>query len=64
MTKFSDFTPKITGSPLLGEHTDEILANLGYSPQEIAKLHAAKIVDPVTPPAEDASQSKAAHAAE
>ena len=23
--KFSDFTPKITGSPLLGEHTDEVL---------------------------------------
>ena len=29
--KFSDFTPKITASPLLGEHTDEVLASLGYS---------------------------------
>ena len=46
VTKFSDFTPKITGSPLLGEHTDELLASLGYTPAEIAKLHAAKAVDP------------------
>jgi formyl-CoA transferase len=26
--KFSDFTPTITGSPLLGEHTDEVLKGL------------------------------------
>src|SRR5208282_3688508 len=42
--KFSSFTPKITGSPLLGEHTNEVLAELGYNPDQIAKLHAAKIV--------------------
>ncbi len=47
--KFSDFTPKITSSPLLGEHTDEILASLGYSSNQIAKLHAAKAVDAQTP---------------
>ncbi len=28
--------------PTLGEHTDEILAQLGYSAAEIAALHAAK----------------------
>jgi len=27
--KFSDFTPEITGSPLLGEHTDQVLTELG-----------------------------------
>jgi len=42
--KFSSFTPKITGSPLLGEHTNEVLAELGYNPDQIAKFHAAKIV--------------------
>jgi formyl-CoA transferase len=36
--KFSDFTPTITGSPLLGEHTDEVLTELGYSPDQIEKL--------------------------
>jgi crotonobetainyl-CoA:carnitine CoA-transferase CaiB-like acyl-CoA transferase len=30
--------------PLLGEQTDEILAELGYSPEEIAKFRAAGIV--------------------
>jgi formyl-CoA transferase len=33
--KFSDFTPKITGSPLLGENTDEVLTSLGYSADKI-----------------------------
>jgi formyl-CoA transferase len=42
--KFSGFTPKITGAPLLGEHTDEVLANLGYSADQIAKLHDEKAV--------------------
>ncbi len=27
--KFSEFTPAITGSPLLGEHTDDVLTELG-----------------------------------
>ena len=57
--KFSTFTPKITGSPLLGEHTDEVLASLGYRPEQIAKLHAAKIVDVVKPHAKQASPAKA-----
>ena len=42
--KFSDMKVEITGSPLLGEHTDEVLAELGYSKDKIATLHAAKAV--------------------
>jgi formyl-CoA transferase len=42
--KFSDFKPKITGAPLLGEHTDEVLARLGYSKDQITKLHRDKVV--------------------
>src|SRR5271156_7001630 len=42
--KFSDFTPKITGAPLLGEHTDQVLKQLGYSAEKIAKMHHDKIV--------------------
>ena len=42
--KFSAFTPKITGAPLLGQHTDEVLFELGYCAQRIAELHADKVV--------------------
>ncbi len=42
--KFSDMKVEITGAPLLGEHTDEVLAELGYSMDKIATLHAAKAV--------------------
>ena len=42
--KFSDMKVEITGSPLLGEHTDEVLAELGYSKDKIAHMHAAKAV--------------------
>ncbi|MFE4171908.1 formyl-CoA transferase [Streptomyces sp. NPDC056909] len=42
--KFSDFTPTITGAPLLGEHTDEVLTELGYDPDAIAKMHANQVV--------------------
>jgi formyl-CoA transferase len=42
--KFSGFTPKITGAPLLGEHTDQVLTQLGYSAEQIAKLRRDKIV--------------------
>ncbi|HVH82115.1 MAG TPA: CoA transferase, partial [Stellaceae bacterium] len=31
-------------APLVGEHTDQILASLGYSAAEIAALHAEKVV--------------------
>src|SRR6202521_4649247 len=42
--KFSDFTPKITGAPLLGEHTDEVLKQLGYTAEKIARMHSDKVV--------------------
>lgn len=42
--KFSAFTPKITGAPLLGEHTDEVLSELGYSAKQIAELRQKKVV--------------------
>jgi formyl-CoA transferase len=42
--KFSDTTVEITGSPLLGEHTDEVLKSLGYDSQQIAALHEQKVV--------------------
>ena len=31
-------------APLLGEHTDQILAELGYAPSEIATLRASRVV--------------------
>ncbi len=42
--KFSDLEIEVKPSPVLGEHTDEVLADLGYGKDEIAKLHAAKAV--------------------
>jgi formyl-CoA transferase len=42
--KFSDMKPEITASPLLGEHTDEVLTGLGYTKEQIAALHSAKAV--------------------
>jgi crotonobetainyl-CoA:carnitine CoA-transferase CaiB-like acyl-CoA transferase len=31
-------------APLLGEHTDQILSELGYKPAEIVALRAARVV--------------------
>jgi len=42
--KFSDLEIEVKPSPVLGEHTDEVLTDLGYSADDIAKLHAAKAV--------------------
>ncbi|WP_428031144.1 formyl-CoA transferase [Ancylobacter sp.] len=42
--KFSDVEVEITASPLLGQHTNEVLADLGYSQEEIVALHDAKAV--------------------
>lgn len=42
--KFSDMKVEIKGSPLLGEHTDEVLESLGYSSRDIAALHEKQVV--------------------
>jgi formyl-CoA transferase len=42
--KLSDSVTEVTRSPLLGEHTDEVLAELGYSPGELASLREAKVI--------------------
>jgi formyl-CoA transferase len=42
--KFSDMKPEITGSPLLGEHSDEVLASLGYTKEQIAEMHAKEVI--------------------
>jgi formyl-CoA transferase len=42
--KFSAFKPAVTGAPLLGQHSDVVLAELGYDAGQIAQLHAKKVV--------------------
>ncbi len=43
--KLSDTNVEVTRSPLLGEHTDEILAEvLGYSAEEIVEIHESGAV--------------------
>jgi formyl-CoA transferase len=39
--KLSDSPTDVTRSPLLGEHTDEVMAELGYSAEQIAALRTA-----------------------
>ncbi len=42
--KMSDSATEVTRSPLLGEHTDEVLAELGYGKDEVAALRAEKVI--------------------
>jgi formyl-CoA transferase len=42
--KFSSFTPEITGAPLLGEHTEEVLADLGYDATAIAAMRDNNVI--------------------
>jgi formyl-CoA transferase len=42
--KMSDSATDVKRSPLLGEHTDEVLAELGYGKAEIGALRAGKVI--------------------
>ncbi|HEX4243787.1 MAG TPA: formyl-CoA transferase [Steroidobacteraceae bacterium] len=42
--KLSDSPTDVKRSPLLGEHTDEVLGELGYSTAEIAELRSKKVI--------------------
>jgi formyl-CoA transferase len=42
--KLSDSPTEVTRSPLLGEHTDEVLRQLGYAETDVARLRAAGAV--------------------
>jgi formyl-CoA transferase len=42
--KMSDSPSEVKRSPLLGEHTDEVLEELGLSATEIDALRAAKVI--------------------
>jgi formyl-CoA transferase len=42
--KMSDSPTEVTRSPLLGEHTNEILSELGYTNEELKTLHHDKVI--------------------
>ena len=42
--KMSDSLTEVTRSPLLGEHTQEVLTELGLSDSEIRALRAEKVI--------------------
>jgi len=42
--KMSDSPTEVTRSPLLGEHTDEVLAELGFGKDQVAALRAEKVI--------------------
>jgi len=42
--KLSDSPTEVQRSPLLGEHTDAVLAELGYGPQDLSALRAQKVI--------------------
>jgi formyl-CoA transferase len=42
--KMSDSPSDVKRSPLLGEHTEEVLAELGYKPSQIAEMRAEKAI--------------------
>jgi formyl-CoA transferase len=42
--KLSDSLTEVKRSPLLGEHTDEVMAELGYAEQDIAGFRAKKVI--------------------
>ena len=42
--KMSDSATEVTRSPLLGEHTNEVLGQLGYSADDIAQMRADHVI--------------------
>ena len=42
--KLSASPTDVKRSPLLGEHTDEIMKELGYSDAEIRELHSERVI--------------------
>jgi formyl-CoA transferase len=42
--KLSDSPTEVTRSPLLGEHTDQVLAELGYAAADVAALRQKKVI--------------------
>ena len=42
--KLSDSPTEVRRSPLLGEHTDDVMAELGYTPAQIAEMRAAGVI--------------------
>jgi formyl-CoA transferase len=42
--KMSDSPTEVTRSPLLGEHTEEVLEQLGYSTEQVAQLRAEGVI--------------------
>jgi formyl-CoA transferase len=42
--KMSDSPTEVKRSPLLGEHTDEVLAEVGYSTEQVAALRAERAI--------------------
>jgi len=42
--KFSDLKPQIKSSPLLGEHTEDVLLGLGYTREQVLQLREAGAV--------------------
>jgi formyl-CoA transferase len=42
--KLSDSPTEVTRSPLLGEHTDEVLQQMGYSLEQLSALRADKVI--------------------
>ena len=42
--KFSNYKPEVKAAPMLGEHTDEVLKEVGYTADEIAALRKKHVV--------------------
>jgi len=42
--KMSDSPTHVTRSPLLGEHTEEVLSQLGYSRSQIDALREERVI--------------------